>query len=168
MLAGAGAPGASAAAPAAGSIPLSLCAAGGGWMSVLQPQLLLSHGLKSDPNQTDRTSPKTLVTPLLYLGFVLVSNGLLRCSDETIQIPNFSLFTQLQMGKNDDISIYVHKAVGIILRDHPARIWSSVMSRAGEAAFVFRKLFQSMSYLWTQQNYLVLAPFTWDRAINHG
>lgn len=46
MLAGAGAPGASAAAPAAGKVPLSLCAAGGGWMSVLQPQLLLCHDLK--------------------------------------------------------------------------------------------------------------------------
>lgn len=46
ILAGKKAPGASAAAPAARSIPLSLCAAGGGWMTVLQPQLLLSHGLK--------------------------------------------------------------------------------------------------------------------------
>lgn len=112
-------------------------------MSVLQPQLLLSYGLKSDPNQTDRTSPKTLITPLLTL--VLFWFLMAYCSDETIQIPNFSLFTQLKIGKNDDISICVHKAVGIKLRDHPARIWYSVMSRGGEAAFVFRKLFQSMS-----------------------
>lgn len=123
MLAGPGAPGASAAAAAAGRVPLSLCAAGGGWMSVLQPQLLL----------------------LLYLGFVLVFNGLLRCSDKTIQIPNFSLFTQLEVGKNDDISVCVHKAVGIKLRYYPARIWSSTVSRAGEAAFVFTKPFQSVS-----------------------
>lgn len=100
--------------------------------------------LKNDPNQTDRT-PEALITPLLYLGFGLVFNGLLRCSDKTIQIPNFSLFTQLEMGKNDDISICVHKAVGIKLRYYPARIWSSMVSRAGEVAFVFTKPFQSVS-----------------------
>lgn len=88
-------------------------------MSVLQPQLLLSHGLKII--QTDRT-PKTIITPCLYLGFVLVFNGLLWCSDKTIQIPNFSRFTQLKRGKNLDISRCVYKAVRIKLRYYPARI----------------------------------------------
>lgn len=76
--------------------------------------------LKNDLNQTDRT-PKTLITLLLCLCFALVFNGLLRCSDNTTQIPNF----KLKMGKNDDISICVHKGVGIKLRHYPAKIWFS-------------------------------------------
>lgn len=99
MLAGAGGAGASAAAPAPLCIRLSGSAAQGGCLS---SSLICSCAVAKKVIQTILwcNLSKHLLNHYCALGlFFCFFNGLLRCSDDSIQIPNFSLFAQLKKPK---------------------------------------------------------------------